>query len=162
VAVIAALNRPSDSPFAWLTVCYDRTLLAPILVQTIRSLPWTAAVVWALWRRVPDELLDAARCDGMGYWRQLWQIALPQQARGVAIAGGLAFAIAAGELSGTLLTLPPGVTPITVRLFGLLHYGMDERAAALCLSMCGGAVLWGVCGWALSGQAARGGEQASR
>ena len=54
----------------------------------------------------------------------------------VAAAGaGMALVLAMGELSASLLVLPPGVTTISVRIFQLLHYGVDDRVAALALSV---------------------------
>ncbi|HEX6961911.1 MAG TPA: hypothetical protein VF175_08600, partial [Lacipirellula sp.] len=48
---------------------------------------------------------------------------------------GIALVLSIGELSATLLVVPPGVTPLSVRLFQLLHYGVDDRVAALVLSV---------------------------
>ena len=45
------------------------------------------------------------------------------------------FVLSVGELSASLLVLPPGVTTISVRIFQLLHYGVDDRVAALALSV---------------------------
>ena len=47
----------------------------------------------------------------------------------------MAFVMSVGELSASLLVLPPGVTTIAVRIFQLLHYGVDDRVAALALSV---------------------------
>jgi ABC-type spermidine/putrescine transport system permease subunit II len=33
--------------------------------------------------------------------------------------------------------VPPGVTTISVRVFQLIHYGIDDRVAAVCLSIFG-------------------------
>jgi iron(III) transport system permease protein len=45
------------------------------------------------------------------------------------------FLVAFGEVSATLLVVPPGVTTISVRVFQLIHYGIDDRVAAVCLSI---------------------------
>jgi iron(III) transport system permease protein len=135
VWLIGLLNRPSDSPLAGLAVLYDRTLLAPIFVQTVRALPLVTLWLWRQLASVPSDLLDAARCEGAGAWRQLWFVALPLRWPSVVAALVAGLAIAVGELSATLLVLPPGVTTISVRVFQLLHYGIDDRMAGLCLAM---------------------------
>jgi iron(III) transport system permease protein len=135
VWVIAALNRPTESPLALLGMLYDQSLVAPIFVQSVRALPLVSLWLWSQLASVPVELLDAARAEGAGRWTQLRRIALPMRRPGLAAAAVAALAIAMGELSATLLVLPPGVTTISVRVFQLLHYPMDDRAAALCLSI---------------------------
>ncbi len=39
-----------------------------------------------------------------------------------------------GELSASILVVPPGVTTVAIRIFGLLHYGVEDQLAALCLA----------------------------
>ncbi len=37
--------------------------------------------------------------------------------------------------SGTFLVMPPGPTTVSVHLFSLIHYGVDDQAASLALVM---------------------------
>lgn len=46
--------------------------------------PFGTVVMWMTFRAIPDELLDAARLDGAGEQRILWQIALPAGKGGAA------------------------------------------------------------------------------
>lgn len=132
---IAVLNRPADSPLSWLATLYDRTLLAPVLVQTWRALPLVGIWLWLQLSTVPRDLLEAARSEGASSVSQLVRVALPIRRGALVVAALLALVLAAGELSATLLVTPPGVTTISVRVFQLLHYGADDRVAALCLSI---------------------------
>jgi iron(III) transport system permease protein len=135
VWAIDLLNHPADSIWAPLTFLYDRTLLAPAALQTIRALPIVGLWHWSQLASVPQELLEAARSEGAGSLTRLWRVALPLRWPGVAAAAGMALVLAVGELSASLLVLPPGVTTISVRIFQLLHYGVDDRVAALALSV---------------------------
>ena len=137
VWTIILLNHPTDSIFAPLTVLYDRTLLSPILVQVARALPLAGLWMWSQLVSVPQDLLEAARSEGASPMTQLFRIALPLRQAGVAAAAGIALVIAVSELSATLLVVPPGVTPIAVHIFQLLHYGVDDRVAGLVLSVFG-------------------------
>ena len=49
----------------------------------------------------------------------------------------MALAIAVGELAATILVMPPqlGRTALSIQVFQMLHYGMDDRVAAICLVM---------------------------
>jgi iron(III) transport system permease protein len=137
VWTIDVLNRPPDSPLAALAFLYDRTLAAPAFVQLLRALPLVTLWLWSQLATISDDLLDAARSEGAGAWTRFWRIALPLRRPAVVAALAAALALAVGELSATLLVLPPGVTTISVRVFQMLHYGVDDRVAALCLSIFG-------------------------
>jgi iron(III) transport system permease protein len=143
VWAIELFNQPRYSVLAPLAKLYDESLVVSALVQVARALP--IALLWmsSQFSSVPQELLEAARSEGAGPMTQLFRIGLPLRWAAVATTAGLAFVLSLGELSATLLVLPPGVTTISVRIFQLLHYGVDDRVAALALSvfaLAGGAV----------------------
>jgi len=133
--VIALLNQPLDSPVSWLAVVYDRTLTAPVLVQAVRAAPLAALWMWSQMASVPPDLLEAARCEGARPAALLWRVALPLRLTGLAAGAAAALVVALGEVSATILVLPPGVTTVPVQVFQLLHYGLDDKVCALCLSI---------------------------
>jgi iron(III) transport system permease protein len=145
LAAIHLLNQPPDSPVAALAVLYDSNF-APCLVQTIRALPLVALIIWPALASVPQTLLDAAALEGAGRWGQLLRIAVPLRWPALAAAWLVGLAIAVGELAATVLVVPPQQsTLISVRIFQLLHYGVDDRMAAICLVMIAGiAALTGI------------------
>ena len=134
VATIRLLNRPPDSPFAALAWLYDSNF-APWLVQTLRALPLATLIMWPAFASVPQVMLDTAATDGTGWWGRLLRIALPQRWRAAAAAWLVGFAVALGELAATILVMPPqrGATALSIQIFQLLHYGVDDRVAAICL-----------------------------
>jgi iron(III) transport system permease protein len=134
VWTIELLNHPPESPLAPLTMLYDHTLLAPVLVQLARALPLAMLWMGSQLATIPQDLLDASRSEAANWGAQLVRIALPMRLPGVLMAAALSLVIAVGELSATILVLPPGVTTVSVRVFQLIHYGVDDRVAALCLS----------------------------
>lgn len=137
VWVIEVLNHSRGSLFAPLTVLYDRTLTAPILVQLIRALPLVSLWLWSQLSSVPRDLVDAARSEGAGPLKQLFRVALPLRLSAVGAAAMVGLLLAFGELSATLLVVPPGVTTISVRVFQLIHQGIDDRVAAVSLAVIG-------------------------
>jgi iron(III) transport system permease protein len=117
---------------------YDRTLAAPILATLIRVLPLAFIPTWWAMHTLDDEPLDAAALDGATRWQKLWSIALPQRWPIVAAVALAAFVIASGDVSASLLVLPPGpLETIARRMFGLIHIGADDQVASVAL------VCWG-------------------
>lgn len=141
LAVIPLLNHPAGSVLSPLTWAYDYTLLAPWLVQTIRFTPIASLVLAAGFASVSDSLLDAARADGAGWWRRLLLVGLPLNLPMVAAAWLVVFALSVGELAATVLVMPPGTPTLTIRLFALLHYGIEDRVAAISLVLIAGVSL---------------------
>jgi iron(III) transport system permease protein len=135
VALIRLLNQPPESPLAFLAPLYD-TNFGPWLVQTVRGLPLATLILWPALVTVPQATLDTAATEGVGWWGRLLRIALPQRLPAIAAAWLVGLAIALGELAATVLVVPPQrSTPIAVRVFQLLHYGVDDRMAAISLVM---------------------------
>jgi ABC-type spermidine/putrescine transport system permease subunit II len=92
-------------------------------------------VLWPALAAVPQDTLDSAALEGVGRWGQFWRIALPQCWPAVVAAWIVALAIAAGEVAATILVIPPGVTTLSVQVFTLLHYGVEDRLASISLVM---------------------------
>jgi ABC-type spermidine/putrescine transport system permease subunit II len=131
------LNQPADSPLAFLGTLYD-SLFPPWLVQTVRVLPVVTLMLWPALASVPQSMLDTAATEGSGWWGRLLRIAVPQRWAAVLAASLVGLAVANGEVAATVLVRPPlagGKEWISVRIFQMLHYGMDDRAAAISLVM---------------------------
>jgi iron(III) transport system permease protein len=139
IGLARLLNRPADSPLAMLGWLYD-TNFAPWLVQTLRALPLATLILWPALASVPQVMLDTAATEGSSSLGRLMRIALPQRWPAVAAAWLVGLAIAIGELAATVIVLPPqrGATAISIHIFQLLHYGVDDRVAAISLLMVAG------------------------
>ncbi len=129
-------------PWGWLQTLNDRTLIAPILCLQFKLIPLATLVFvltinrWSTRHRDTwklDQFLDLSsrmRILARSFWKPIVTIAI------------LLFALAFGELSSYLLCLPPGVTPVSLRIFDLLHYGVRAGEAGLLLFLLGiGAVI---------------------
>jgi ABC-type Fe3+ transport system permease subunit len=116
---------------------YDDSLVPTILTVTVHALPIAVLVAWHSFASLRDDELSAAALDGSGPFTTLWRIALPQRWPALAGAWLAALAVAAGDLAWSLLVLPPGVDPVPRRVFGLVHAGVDEQVAGMCLVMIG-------------------------
>lgn len=127
--VIAGLNRSWP---VWLGALYDRTLAAPVIAQQFRLLPIAWLLVYAIVSNVSESTWEQAKLDGLSRW-QRWRFVLWPQTAGFWMVGWLLLAVlSVGELSCSLLVLPPGVTTVSMRLFEMLHFGMRHQDSGLC------------------------------
>lgn len=131
LAVIWMLNREGSDVLIWL---YDRSVFAPWLAMLIKSLPMALFVVWYAFRTVPDELLENACVEGATRLTKFLRIGLASHRRSLAVAWLASYAVASGDVSASILVRPPGVTTVPVRVFELLHSGVDDRVAGICLT----------------------------
>ena len=131
LGIIWLLNRPG-CPL--LVELYDRSILAPVVALTVRALPLATLILWHAFRSLPREMLDAAAVDGAGGLARLWRIALPNRLPALAVAWIVALAVALGDLGASVLVNPPGVITLSIRVFGLLHYGVEDQVAGICLA----------------------------
>jgi len=130
VSLIEVFNRPGAT---WLNFLYDRTVAATVVAQAVRAFPVGMLIVWHALDSLPSELLEAAELDGAGPWRRILLVALPLRWPGLVLAWLAAFVVAIGELSATILVVPPGVETLGVRISQLLHFNMQDKLAGLCL-----------------------------
>jgi len=132
LAVIRLLNRPEVPLLFYL---YDQSILAPVLALSFRALGPTTLVMWHALRSIPAELLDSAAVDGAGPLGQLVRIALPCRVWALAVAWLIALAIALGDLAASVLVVPHGLPTLSIHIFNLLHYGVEDRVAGICLAL---------------------------
>ncbi|MBI3838649.1 MAG: iron ABC transporter permease [Planctomycetia bacterium] len=135
LGLVACFNVP-DWP--WLLRLYDHSIAAVWIAQTLHALPLCTLVLWYALRTVATDLLHSATLEGTGALRRFFRIALPQRWSAVAAAWLIALAMAWGELSASILVVPPGVTILPVRIFGLIHYGVDDQVAGVSLAITAG------------------------
>jgi iron(III) transport system permease protein len=138
--VIGLLNQPSSPLLLWL---YDRSIAAPVTAQAVRTLPLATLVCWYAFMSLSREPFEAAALDGAGRLDSFLRIALPQRKLALAGAWLVALATCLGDLSASILVVPPGLTTVSVRVFGLLHAGVDDQVSALCLNLAMGLIALG-------------------
>ncbi len=134
LGLIRLLNQP-DMP--WMTFLYDRTIFAPWMAMTIRCFPPTMLVLWFGLQSLPREIVEAARLDGAGVIATFTKVVFPMRANYFLCAWLVGLAVAIGDLSTSILVVPPGITTLAIRIFGLVHFGVEDQLAALCLCAIG-------------------------
>ena len=134
LGLIACFNAPG---WTWLFELYDHSIAAIWIAQTVRALPLCTLVLWYALRTISPDVLDSAALEGAGALPRFFRIALPQRLPAVAAAWLVALAVAWGELSASILVVPPGVTTLPIQIFGLIHYGVDDQVAGISLVVTG-------------------------
>ncbi|HEY2841244.1 MAG TPA: ABC transporter permease subunit [Pirellulales bacterium] len=132
LGVISLLNQPN---LEWAQHLYDRTIAPPALAQFVRAFPPVALVLWYALASIPDEQTEAAALDGAGAMQTLLRVIAPQRWRMLLAAWLIGLAVAVSDLGATILTTPPGIEPLSVRVSGLLHFGVEDQVAGICLSL---------------------------
>jgi iron(III) transport system permease protein len=132
IGVIALFHGVNWAPMIWL---YDDSIAAPVLAQSLRALPLTTLLLWPAVQSVPQALLDSAAVDGAGRWATWRTVVVPLVRNAIAAVWLVALAIAIGDLAATILVVPPGVETLSIHLFGLIHFGVDDRVAGITLAM---------------------------
>jgi iron(III) transport system permease protein len=132
--------RPLSSATVWL---YDRTIFAPVVVLALRALPLTVLICWYALRSLADDVLDAAKSEGAGPLARFVRVAAPQRVVALTAAWLAALAICAGDLSASILAVPPGVSTVPILVFGMIHFGVTDQVASVCLVSAAGYALLG-------------------
>ena len=122
-----------------------------ILAHALRVLPFATWVLLALrdaQPRGPGEQLQMMGA-GVGFgapsggWATLRHVHLPAAWPGLVAAFMLCVGLSLAELTATVLTVPPGMETVILRLYNLLHYG-DQRGVMMLALVQGLSVALGV------------------
>ncbi len=113
----------------------DHSMLMPVIAQSFRIVPLVALLLWQTILSIDTRKIDAAMLDGYSSRGAVAWLLLSERRIALGSAWLLGVAISWGELSCSFLALPPSVDTITRRLFGLVHYGVDQQVAGISLVM---------------------------
>ncbi len=160
VAATVALTLAVPGPVAGMALfvaylpwprIYDSPLLV-VLAFVLRTLPYAVLILWPAVRTLPAAYFEAAAIDGYGPWGQARRVALPLTRGAIVAAWGVAFALSLGELPAANLVVPPGTTLLSVRVWELLHTGVESHLAGvglvtLAVIASAGALALGIGAW---------------
>lgn len=101
-----------------------------VLAHALRVLPFAAWVLLAFEASLPRAPAEQLRVLGARGWAALRHVHLPAARPGLLAAFALGAGLSLAELTATVLTVPPGLETVILRLYNLLHYG-DQRGVML-------------------------------
>jgi iron(III) transport system permease protein len=112
---------------------HTETVFSPVVATALRSWPICFVLCWFAARDIPRDVIDNAALDRATLWQQILYIELPLSWRAWLLSWLVGFALSSGELAATQMVIPPGASTVATRIFGLIHTGVREKEAALCL-----------------------------
>lgn len=127
ISLIGLLNRPG--PLGWV---YDHATVV-VLAYVVRFLPIGILLLIPAMARTPVELEWAARVDGCDWLGVHRHVRWPAARREAAVVALVVMILCFGEISSTVLVVPPGSETAAVRAFTLMHFGVYGDLAALTL-----------------------------
>ena len=125
VGLIHVWNRPP--PFDWV---YGTAVIL-VFAAVARFAAIAQQVTLAAIVRVDRQFEEAAFVSGVSWPRTLVSVLIPLIWPALAVAWTAGFVLTLGELSASVLVAPAGFQTITMRIFSLMHYGVDDTVAAL-------------------------------
>jgi iron(III) transport system permease protein len=132
VLCIYLMNRSEPAILGQL---YDQTIAAPVLAQQFRLLPLAWLFVQGILASIDRRSWELAKLEGLSTIQIVRTLVLPQTGTLWLLAWMILALVSVGELSTTILVLPPGVTTLSMRLFEMLHFGMRHQDSGLCLAL---------------------------
>ena len=124
-----------SSELAFVGWLYSHSIAAPTIVLTLKSMPIVLLVTWHGFASIASGTTESARLAGAQFWSQLFSIGIPQRSALLLCAWLIGVILTLGDVTTSILTVPPGVTTAAIRIFGLMHYGVEDKLAAICLAM---------------------------
>lgn len=124
------VNQPESD---WLFYLYDRTIFVAWLSLTIRLFPYAYLLLEVRLRRLNRSLFEITSTLATGPWNAWWHGTIMPLRDFLLALWLVVFALALGDLAATVLATPPGVTTVAIRIFNLVHYGVADQLAGLCL-----------------------------
>ena len=119
-------------PIPAFSTLYQQTIIPTVIALLFRAVPAAYWVLRAGYRGLDNHLLETAQFDH-SWFRRIWVIDRPLLKGSLCVAAVVAAIVASGDVPATLPVVPPGVTTVGTRLFGLLHSGARYQEAALAM-----------------------------
>ncbi len=102
-----------------------------------RFFPFAVIIFLSGLAQIGRNLEEAAVMAGASTMKVLGKIVFPLLKQYVAAVSFIIFILSFAELGTTLLIIPPGRETIPIKIYNLMHYGADQRVAALCVILVG-------------------------
>ncbi|MEM6978204.1 MAG: amino acid ABC transporter permease, partial [Planctomycetota bacterium] len=112
------------------TYLATQTLVPTVLAVVVRAFVVAYLILRIGWQTTDPDTLRSARLDGGVLWRS-WCVHLPFLVGYLRMAAVASVIVSSGDVPATLPVVPPGVSTVGTRLFGLLHSGARFQEASL-------------------------------
>jgi len=108
-----------------------------LLGYVAHCIPFAIRVTSSGIKQVSSDLEEVACLSTGSRTRIMRKILLPLCSPSLLAGFFIAFVLSIGDLSTTILVIPPGRETIPLKIYNLMHYGAENLVAALCLILIG-------------------------
>jgi len=126
---------------------YNYTISGPVVANFIFCWPLGTLIVWFVFRKVPEDSLDAANVDGAGWMARLARFGLTENRAALIGCWFVTFALSFGELSASQIVRPAGMDTVPRKMLGDLHAGVNEMTAGITIVTAFTVVVLSLVGW---------------
>ena len=95
--------------------------------------PFAIRILEASFRQMDTNMQDMAALYCRHWYQRIVYIDLPTHSNAILAAMLFVLIFVSGELTATVLLIPPGKATLAITIDNLLHYGANAKASALCL-----------------------------
>lgn len=126
IGLIKVWNQPV------VNIIYGSSFIV-ILGYIARFIPFSTIIGISSLKQINPCLEEAAFLSTARWIKVIRGIVVPLSQKSLVIGFFFVFILSFGELSTTLLIIPPGRETIPIKIYNLMHYGAHQMVAALCL-----------------------------
>ena len=95
--------------------------------------PFAIRILESSFRQRDKAIGDIALLNCRRWYQRVFYVDTPLHAKAIIVSLLITFVFVSGELTATVLLIPPGQATLAVTIDNLLHYGANARASVLCL-----------------------------
>ncbi len=99
----------------------------------MRLFPYGYLLASLLIQRLDPRPLEIAQLAGASRWQSVRFVLAPALMTAALWLWLVILALTLGDVTTTVMAVPPGVTTLAIRIFNLVHYGVADQLAGLCL-----------------------------
>lgn len=126
---------------------YNYTISGPVVANFVFCWPLGTLIVWFVFRKIPQDTLDAADIDGAGWMTRLSRFGLSENRLALIGCWLVTFALSFGELSASQIVRPAGMDTVPRKMLGDLHAGVNEMTAGITIVTAFTIVIISLVGW---------------
>ncbi len=97
----------------------------------IRFVAVAFIIIWFGFTQLDSDILDVASMNTKSTWKTLFLVLWPFTKFYITGAALVIMMFSLGELSGTMMVIPPGKSTLAVTIYNYLHYGSSDVVAML-------------------------------
>ena len=137
-------NLENGTFIHWL---YNYTIAGPVVANFVFCWPLGTLIVWFVFRKIPQDSLDAADVDGAGWIARMSRFGFAENRAALIGCWFVTFALSFGELSASQIVRPAGMDTVPRKMLGDLHAGVNEMTAGITIVTAFTVVVISLVGW---------------